>query len=299
MTILFQKVLIIDTNPPGLGIAIDFFIYDKLLNLLYYFNRKLKRYVLESFENKKVFFVCPPSIVQEELLLLLINLEFEIYLIKGTDQVRKVMRIWPESVFFFNIDDCQSKEEWDKMIEDLRARYKDQQCLFGIVSYENNEETVRHYLMDMDLPCGFIRLNQKLKESASILARTLDANEVRGRRKYVRYVIPNQRYQRINFNWNGSIVHGELQDISSAAMVINMEKELKGLKQGSVLDDIQLNLSGKIVRISGEVFGFRQQPGGGRLIIVTFSKNAPMKSISDIRLFINKSLQKNLEEQIR
>jgi len=229
----------------------------------------------------------------------LINLEFEIYLIKGPDQVRKVMRIWPESVFFFNIDDCQSKDEWDRMIEDLRSRYKDQKCLFGIVSYENNEETVRHYLMDMDLPCGFIRLNQKLKESASILAKTLEANEVRGRRRFVRYVIPNQRFQRINFDWNGDIIHGELQDISSAAMVIKMEKELSGLNKGSPLDDIQLNLGGKIVRISGEVFGFRQQPGGEKLIIVSFSKKAPIKSISDIRLFINKSLQKNLEEQIR
>lgn len=254
---------------------------------------------MESFENKKVFFVCPPSIVQEELLLLLINLEFEIYLIKGPDQVRKVMGVWPESVFFFNIDDCQSKEAWDNMIKDLQNRYKHQKCLFGIVSYESSEENIRHYLMDMDLPCGYIRLNQKLKESASILARTLEANEVRGRRKFVRYVIPNQRYQRINFNWNGNIIHGELQDISSAAMVIGLEKEPPGLKQGSKLGDIQLNLSGKIVKISGEVFGFRPVPGGDRLIIVTFNKNAPIRAISDIRLFINKSLQKNLDEQIR
>jgi len=253
---------------------------------------------MESFGNKKVFFVCPPSIVQEELLLLLINLEFEIYLVKGSQQVRKIMNLWPDSVFFFNIDDCQSKEEWDRMIEDIRQRYTEQECLFGIVSYDNDPALMQHYLMDMNLPCGFIKLNQKLKESASILAKTLEANEVRGRRKFVRYELSANKFQRINFTWDGIIIHGELQDISSAAMVVTLNEDRKDLTKGAVLEDIQLNLSGKLVKLPGVVFGFRQQPGESRLVIISFGSKAPLKAISDIRVFINKSLQKEMNEKI-
>jgi len=258
----------------------------------------IREHPLDFDNNKKVFFVCPPSIVKDELLLLLINLEFEIYTVKGPDAVRKIMKLWPDSVFFFNIDDCQSKDEWDNMIKDIRNRYKEQKCLFGIVSYENDPQLIQHYLMDMDLPCGFIKLNQKLQESASILAKTLEANEVRGRRKYIRYTMPEQKYQRVNFSWNSNIIHGEVRDISSAAMVVSLEKEQKDLTQGSVLKDIQLNLSGKLIKLSGVVFGFRQMPGGERLIIISFGSNAPIKALSDIRQFINKSLQKEMMENI-
>lgn len=251
-----------------------------------------------EFENKKVFFVCPPSIVQEEMVLLLINMEFEIYMLNDPDHVRRAMKLWPDSVFFFNIDEKMNKDQWERFILDLQGRFSDQRCLFGVLSYEKNPALVQHYLMELNLPCGFIQVNQNLKESTGIIAKTLEANEVRGRRKFIRYIMRPNKFQKMNLSCNGKIVHGELRDISAAAMVVSLDDQPCSKEKGAPIDDIQLNLSGKRVKASGALFGSRQQPGQESLYIISFNQKLGLKPISDIRMFIHKSLQKEMEEQM-
>jgi hypothetical protein len=253
---------------------------------------------MDSFNNKKVFFVCPPSIVQDEMMVLLINMEFEIFIINDPQQCRRALRLWPDSVFFFNVDEKLRRDEWETLFVDLQSRNNERTSLFGVLSYEYDKNLAEHYLMELNLPCGYIQINQNLKKSTEIISKTLEANEVRGRRKNIRYVIPQGKYPSMNINLDGEYIHGEIRDISSAAMVITMEKGQNRFKIGQSIEDIQLNLSGKRIKISGDIFGFREQRADDPLIILSFSKNIAINIVSDLRMFIHRSLQKQMEEQL-
>lgn len=68
----------------------------------------------------------------------------------------------------------------------------------GILSYNNDPDLARHYLIDLSVPCGFIRLKLGLKESARILLTVLEANEARGQQKQVRTAVPPNA--KVSFN---------------------------------------------------------------------------------------------------
>ena len=132
----------------------------------------------------------------------------------------KVAAANPGSIVFVNIDDTLNELQWEAWIHRLITDPATSSTKVGILTYNPDAELAKKYLMDMMLPCGFIQLKQGLAEGKRIILKTLEANEARGRRRYVRAQCTDPKKASFNVTVKGKFVTGAILDISVAGMTV-------------------------------------------------------------------------------
>lgn len=244
------------------------------------------------YEGKKVFFVYPHSVFQENLIQRLVDLEYEIYILKNHKYVEEILKIFPDAVIFFNIDRGLNKDEWESYIRGLLGVVREEPLSLGILSYEFQKELAQLYLFDLSLPCGYIQLKQSLDEATRIVSKTLEANEVKRRRKYIRYKIEEDSALRFNAKISENLQDGNVLDISSAGMAVVFDKAEVEVAKNTLLNDIQVNLMGRRVRVTGVVLGFREKNEKGKKVyIIVFDTRVDNETKGTIRKYVNQKLQ--------
>ena len=203
---------------------------------------------------KKVLFLYPPPVLTE-VVEELARREFEVYLIGNHDKARRYLASEPESIVFVNIDEGLAEPEWEAWVRGLRDDEKTAGVGIGIMSLNDDQELKTKYLMDLQVQCGYVTLKIGSAKTAEILAKTLEANEARGKRRFVRArTSPGTTLCAANFE--GSTLRGEIRDFSIAGMAVQFEGGA-ALKAGTVLRAIALTIKGGRVSIDGVVVAHR------------------------------------------
>jgi PilZ domain. len=214
---------------------------------------------------KKVFFLYPPPVLSE-IVEDLARQEFEVYLTREHDKLRRYLDKSPDSIVFINLDDGLEEAGWLSYVESLRKSAPS--VGVGIVTLNDNAELREHYLMNLQVQCGFVILKIGAAKTGEILAKTLEANEARGRRKFVRAACAPGVGQ-CAFDFEGATIRAELTDLSSAGMAIHLEGGLS-LKVGTVLRDIAVTIKGGRLSLSGVVVAKRSDDGAVPAHVVMF-----------------------------
>jgi hypothetical protein len=244
---------------------------------------------------RKVFFLYPHSVFSDELFLEILNNEYEVYVVKSHEAAWKISEAFPGSILFVNIDDVLPEKDWEAWVRKLLADPKRKETRVGILTYNEDKELAKRYLMEISIACGFIHLKQGLAESKRIILKTLEANEARGRRRYVRARCMEPQKAVFNMRYMGKLHTGVIQDISAAGMSFRLDKPV-ALKEKAVLDDIQLKLKGVLCRVSGIHVGMVKD--GVIRNILMFKQPVPAETRDKIHRFIYYSLQQELEAAI-
>ncbi len=219
---------------------------------------------------KKIVFLYPPPVLTE-VVEELARREFEVYLVKDHIRLRRVLAAHPESIVFINIDAELDEASWASYVRELRADERTAGVGVGIISLNADEELAKKYLMDIGVPCGFIVLKIGAAKTVEILEKTLEANEARGRRKFVRASCPPGAAQAAA-ELDGVQLRGEVSDLSAAGAAISFEGE-HDLRPGTVIRGLQLSLKG--VRLSVDGFIAARREGAERPIhVVMFSPSS-------------------------
>ncbi|MEA1911727.1 MAG: PilZ domain-containing protein, partial [Spirochaetota bacterium] len=169
----------------------------------------------ETAAGKKVFFLYPQSVIQEELISFLLKNEYEVYFLNDHIKAKRIFRQFNNSICFINIDDGLKEAEWGEYISSLRSDSEIKGLQIGILSYNNDPGLMQKYLMDIGVEAGFIQLKLGIKQSTEIILKVLDANEAKGRRKFVRVNCENDQRVVLNFNHKDSSYEGQIIDLSS------------------------------------------------------------------------------------
>jgi hypothetical protein len=127
----------------------------------------------------------------------------------------------------------------------------------GIMSYNQDRELMQKYLMEIAVPCGYIQLKLGLQESTKIILSALEANEARGRRKYIRADCHEDINATRNSKGEGGTCHGKILDISSAGIATKLDK-FEDLPANSLLRNIQIKLRGGILMADMILIGKRR-----------------------------------------
>ena len=151
--------------------------------------------------------------------------------------------------------------------------------------------------MDIGVTCGFIQLKLGKEESKQIILKTLDANESKGKRKYIRATSNNILKSTFNVQIGSELKTGKVHDISSAGMSCIFDEEITLAKNG-ILRKMQLKLNGKLVLIDGIVFGSRALSETEMLMVIMFTNNVTDDSKSKIHKYIGEVLQSNIDKEI-
>ncbi len=250
---------------------------------------------LKAAWGRKVFFLYPHSVLSESLFMEILNNEYEVYVLKSHEDAMKAASIYPGSILFVNIDGVLAEKEWESWIRRLMADPKAGQTKVGILTYNADQELAKKYLMEIAVPCGYIQLKQGLVEGKRIILKMLEANEARGRRRYVRARCMNSQKSVFNMKLMGKLHTGIIIDISAAGMTFTMDRPVV-IKGNSLIQDIQLKLKGVLCRVSGAVVGEVRESSARNLLL--FKQPVPADSRDKIHKFIFHSLQEEMESII-
>jgi hypothetical protein len=242
----------------------------------------------QNLLGRKVFILYPHSVIQEDLIYTLINNEYEVYLLKDHKRALRLLEKFNDSIIFINIDERLDEEQWEEYIRGILRNPGLKEVRIGIVSYNNDVELKQKYLMEIGVPCGFIQLKLGIAQSTKIILTALEANEAKGRRKYVRVPCEKDEGAQFNVRISDAVIPGKIIDISSIGMAVQFQTD-PGLKKNTLLPGIQLRLRSTLVNLTGVVIGFRE--GRKKTYVILFAPRTPGAEKEKIRRYIISSLQ--------
>ena len=205
---------------------------------------------------KKIFILYPHSVIQDELLDLLIMSGFESYVLHDHKRALKLLEKFSDSIMFINIDEGINEKEWEVYIKSIQENVKTKNCRLGILSYNTDQQLMQKYLMDISVPCGYIQLKLGVKESTKIMLNVLEANEARGQRKYIRAFCSDDLTATVNVKSSSGFYYGKILDISAAGIAAKFDK-FDDLPANTKLKEVQLKLRGGLVLTDAILIGRR------------------------------------------
>ncbi len=238
---------------------------------------------------KKVFFLYPHSVIQEDLVEHIVQNEFEVYLVSNHTRLPSILKKFPHSILFINIDTRLKEEEWEEYVRKIMNDPATKDVQIGILTYNEDKELAKKYLMDIMVPGGYIQLKLGLKESTKIILKTLIANEARGKRRFVRAVCPKNSVNEFNVGIHEKMYTGYIKDISSAGMACYFYDTVD-FQPKTVLERMQLKLKRRIVMVNGVIAGKREDKDG-MIYVVLFSSYVSADAKQKLTSFVHKTLQ--------
>jgi len=243
-------------------------------------------------QGKKIFLLRPHSVIRDEMLDILIMTGFETYTLLDEKKAQKLLAKFPGSIMFINIDEGLKEPEWEKYIRDIQEDPKTKDSRLGIMSYNQDRDLMKKYLMELAIPCGYVQLKLGLQESTRIILSALEANEARGRRKSIRAECEDDINATVNYKMDTSIFRGKILDISSAGIAAKFDI-LSTEPENSVIHGVQLKLRGGIVMLDMIFMGRR--PNNKFVQVLVYDSKTSQESKLSIHHYIKMCLQKYID----
>jgi len=245
---------------------------------------------------RKVFFLNPPPVIGE-VAAALSDAEFEVYSTRDHAKLARFLCKEPECLTFVNIDEGDNEVVWRRWLKSIQQDEASKGAAFGIITMLDEESKRTYYLMEQGVACGFIVVKIGAAKTTEILLRMLEANEARGRRRYVRATCPPDGTE-FSCVLEDGVHKGWIKDLSSVGMSAVFVKGTTPLA-GTRLKDLQLNLRGVRVILSGVVVGTNEAAGIGTVAVIMFEP----ASINDdkrakLRSFIRRTLQTMMDKAL-
>jgi hypothetical protein len=246
---------------------------------------------------KKVFFLHPSAVVQNQVVAELAQEEFEVYILKDEAKLRQAIKLYPNSIVFASVNEIMKEDAWDKLVRDIMGAPENDSIKIGIIASVNNEEIKKKYMEQYKVPCGFTVIKSDFAEAVKQLINILNAVDAKGRRKFLRLIMDNESNSTVNLPINGNYVNGLIKDISVVGFSCVFEVDPNLTKNG-LFNDIQIRLQSQLVKAEGIVFGSRAE-GTVKSYVILFSKRTDPSVRTKIRKYIQSSLQHNMEKELK
>jgi hypothetical protein len=246
---------------------------------------------------KKIFFLYPSAIIQNEVMAALVEQEFEVYAVRDHAGLRRVLKQFPDSLVFVNIDDQLPEKECEAWIRGVMNDSATTAVRIGVLSSSANEALQRKYLIAVKVRCGYTVVKTDITGALKQLLEILKSVDARGRRKYVRTTSENETLCTINIPHDGDYIKGVIKDISAVGLSCVFSRD-PGLEKNSLCHDVQIKLQSMILKIEGIVFGSRME-GGAKIYVLLFTQRTDPDVRSRIRKYVQSSLQGKMDALLK
>jgi hypothetical protein len=243
---------------------------------------------------QKVFFVYPSPYFQNDIASEFINQEFEVCFVKEHANLKKVLKDFPKSIVFINIEGSLPEKEWELWIRSVLKDPVTAEVKIGILAESHNEQYEQKYTETLKLPCGYTVISKSdPAKTIKQLVIILTASEARGRRKYVR-ASSEDKSNTINIPYNNSYLKGVIKNISAAGFCCCFEQD-PDLGKNALCKDIQIRLQKTIIKAEGSVFGSRED-GPQKIYVFLFTQRVDPETRFKIRTCIQQLLQLKIDK---
>ena len=250
-----------------------------------------KEVINSEIIGKKVFFLNPSVNIQNQVMDELSQHEYEVYTVKNSAHLTRVLKKYTDSIVYINLDDTQ-KAEAEKWIDMISSAVPDVRV--GIFSSSNDEALKDKYVKKPKVKCGFINIRFEMKKTVLQIIAILESMNVKGRRKYLRATIGSDETATINMSHGGgNFVNGVIKDISVVGFSCAFEED-PGLAKNTLYKDIQIRLHTMLIKAEAIVFGSRDELGK-KVYVLLFSQRTDPEVNVKVRKYIRQNLQHKME----
>jgi hypothetical protein len=246
---------------------------------------------------KKIFFLYPAALVQNEVVEELIQEEYEVYIIRDEEKLKRILAKYPDSVALVNIAEQLSGEKWEAWIRGVMSDPATAGTAIGILTPGLDENLRRTYVDTLKAPCGYIQVKTDSRTLIKQVLAALKSVNAKGLRKYIRAVPDNEALTAINLPANSGYIKGTIKDISTMGLSCVFDAD-PGLEKNSLCRNVQIKLQSMLLKIEGIVFGFRLD-GDTKIYVIVFTQRTDPSVRSKIRSYVHNVMQARLDAEFK
>jgi len=243
---------------------------------------------------RKIFFLYPTPSVVNQVILELAQLEYEVYVARDQARLARVLKKYPDSIVYANLDDGMSEAEWERWISGILTLVPTLQI--GCFTVNNDEEIKNKYIEKLKVTCGYMPLKVDMSNTAEKINVILDKLNSKGRRKYLRAALDGDKNATMNIPHNETFLNCVIKDISVVGLSCVFEVD-PDFKKNTLIKAIQIKLQSVLINVDGMVFGSREEDGQRIYVILFLQKTSP-ETRAKIRKFIQQILQNKMDTEI-
>ena len=241
---------------------------------------------------KKIFFLYPSVIIQNQVIAELAQEEFEVYTVKDEAKLKHALKKIPDSIVFACINEGMKESVWYEWIRGIMGSSEIAGVQIGVIASTNDDTVRRKYTEQLKVPCGYTVVKSDINTVTKQLINILGTVNAKGRRKYIRAMTDKETNTTVNLPINGTFVNGAIKDISVVGFSCIFADDPE-LKKNSLFPDIQIRLQSQLLKAEGIVFGSRMDEGQKNYVFL-FTQRVD----SDVRTRIRKYIQSNLQSKM-
>ncbi|MDR2259328.1 MAG: pilus assembly protein PilZ, partial [Treponema sp.] len=230
---------------------------------------------------KKIFFLYPSTVIQNEVVAELVQQEYEVYIVRNHAALQRLLKRYPNSIVFAGIDEGMSEKDWEAWIRGILNDPETSRVGIGILSVNNDEALERKYINSVKVQCGYTVLKSDLKNAIKQVLDILKALDAKGRRKYIRATTENETMTTINLPLNGTFVNGTIKDISVVGLSCTFADD-PALTKNALFQNVQIKLQTMLLKVEGIVFGSRMD-GLAKIYVILFTQRIDPEVRTKIR----------------
>ena len=246
---------------------------------------------------KKVFFLYPTAVVQNRIISELVQQEYEAYMAKDKDALKRILKKYNDSIVFVDVNEGMQEKEWESWVSEIMHTPETQNISLGVVTANDDELIKRKYLALLKVPCGYTVLKFDLDKAITHIMDVLQGANAKGRRKYLRAITGRETNATLNLPLNGMFVKGGIKDIS----VVGFSCVLEGnpdIAKNTLLKDIQVKLQSSLLKTDGIVIGSRMD-NKDKVYVFLFTQRVDPDVRTRIRKYIQHNLQTKMDAELR
>jgi hypothetical protein len=251
-----------------------------------------------EFTGKKIFFLYPTVAVENKVISELVQQEYEVYVVKNKDTIRRVLRNYRGSIVFVDINEQMKEADWESWITAVKGAPDTKDTYIGIVTSNDDEQIKRKYLLTIKV-CGYTVLKFDLDKAIAHLIEVLQVLNAKGRRKFIRATTTKESNVTLNLPYNGKFINGQIRDISVVGISCTLDDNPE-IPKNTLIKDIQLKLQSTIIKIEGIVFGTRSEGEGYETnYVLLFTQRVDPDVRAKIRKYIQHNLQSKMDNELK
>jgi len=247
---------------------------------------------------KKIFFLFPTVAVENKVITELVQQEYEVYVAKNKDTIKRVLRDYRGSIVFVDINEQLKEQEWEAWITAVKNAPDTKETSIGIVTANDDEQIKRKYLLTIKV-CGYTVLKFDLDKAIMHIIEILQTMNAKGRRKYIRAITTKDSNTTINLPFNGMFVNGQIKDISVVGLSCTFDNN-PDIPKNTFINNIQIKLPGFLLKVEGIVYGSRSEGEGyEKIYVLLFTQRIDPEVRTKIRKYIQHNLQSKMDNELK
>jgi len=246
---------------------------------------------------RKIFFLHPSAIVQNQVIEELAQEEFEAYVAKDETKLRQALKKYPDSIVFANISEGMKESAWGEWIKSVMTTAETAGVDVGVLASTEDPNLRNKYTVQYKVRCGYTVMKSDFPALMKKLINILNSVNAKGRRKYVRALTSNETNTTVNFPMNGTFINGSIKDISTVGFSCTFAENHEIVKN-SLFSDIQIRLQTQLLKAEGIVFGSRPE-GLDKVYVILFTPRTSPDVKTRIRKFIHSFLQSRMDSELK